>query len=159
MEGVDAGNYSANATTTATANITEKTLAITATGISKTYNGKTDAEVTLSDDRVTNDILSFTYDAEFVDKFKNIVNPVLGDAEKDGLKVYCVTAPNSSSVIEDFRHATQSAYPFYTADDLLLKTIQRSNPGLVLWKDGKIIQKWHIKNVPSYVDIKSQYMN
>ena len=99
------------------------------------------------------------YDDEFVSRFTKVINPVVEAAEKAGIKVFAVTAPNSPEAIDDFRHATQSAYPFYTADDLLLKTIQRSNPGLVLWKDGKIIQKWHYKKMPTFEEIKSQYMN
>ncbi len=98
------------------------------------------------------------FDPEFVNSFKNIINPVVEEAEKAGYKVFAVTAPNSNDVIEDFRHASQSAYPFYTADDLLIKTIQRSNPGLVLWKDGKIVQKWHLKKVTSFEDIRSKYI-
>ena len=68
------------------------------------------------------------YDDEFVSRFTKVINPVVEAAEKAGIKVFAVTAPNSPEAIDDFRHATQSAYPFYTADDLLLKTIQRSNP-------------------------------
>ncbi len=98
------------------------------------------------------------FEEEFKNRFSSIINPVVEEAEKAGYKVFGVTAPNSPAVIEDFRHATQSAYPFYTADDLLLKTIQRSNPGLVLWKDGKIIQKWHFNKMPSFEEIKKTYI-
>jgi hypothetical protein len=98
------------------------------------------------------------FDDEYTKRFSEILNPVLAAAEKEGHKVFAVTAPNDPATIEDFRHASQSAYPFYTADDLLLKTIQRSNPGLVLWKDGKIVQKWHINKMPTYEQIKSMYI-
>jgi len=98
------------------------------------------------------------FEPGFVSNFHDIINPVVEEAEKAGYKVFAVTAPNSNEVIEDFRHASQSSYPFYTADDLLIKTIQRSNPGLVLWKDGKIVQKWHINKVTSFEDIKSKYL-
>ncbi len=98
------------------------------------------------------------FDPSFKSSFIDIINPVVEDAEKAGYKIFGVTAPNSNDVIEDFRHATQSAYPFYTADDLLIKTIQRSNPGLVLWKDGKVVQKWHLNKVTNFEDIKSKYI-
>ncbi len=43
------------------------------------------------------------------------------------------------------------------ADDILLKTIVRSNPGVVLWRDGKIIDKWHIDKLPDGDKIYNQY--
>lgn len=43
---------------------------------------------------------------------------------------------------------------FYTADDIVLKTIVRSNPGLLLMKDGVILKKWHYNDIPDYKDFK-----
>jgi uncharacterized membrane protein YphA (DoxX/SURF4 family) len=43
---------------------------------------------------------------------------------------------------------------FYTADDIVLKTIVRSNPGLLLMKDGVILKKWHYNDIPEYKDFK-----
>ena len=60
--------------------------------------------------------------------------------------------------IEDFRHDAQAAYPFYTADDLLIKTMMRSNPGIFLLKNGHIIHKWHIKKLPDFEAIKNEYI-
>lgn len=100
----------------------------------------------------------YSFDPDYVKRYTEIVNPVLEKAEAAGYKVFAVTAPNPPALIDDFRHETQSAYPFYVADDLLLKTIQRSNPGLVLWHDGKIVAKWHFKKLPSFEEIQSQYL-
>lgn len=100
----------------------------------------------------------YSFDPEYVKRYTEIINPVLQKAEAAGYKVFAVTAPNSPALIDDFRHETQSAYPFYVADDLLLKTIQRSNPGLVLWHDGKTVAKWHFKKLPSFEEIQSQYL-
>jgi uncharacterized membrane protein YphA (DoxX/SURF4 family) len=98
------------------------------------------------------------FDPGYEAVYKNKVNPVMEAAQKAGYKVFAVTKPNDPAIIDDFRHATQSAYPFYTADDLLLKTIQRSNPGVVLWKDGKIVAKWHHKKLPSFEQIQNTYL-
>ena len=100
----------------------------------------------------------YSFDPDYVKRYTEIVNPVLEKAEAAGYKVFAVTAPNPPALIDDFRHETQSAYPFYVADDLLLKTIQRSNPGLVLWHDGKIVAKWHFKKLPTFEEIQSQYL-
>jgi hypothetical protein len=69
ISGTDAGNYNVNPGATTTANITPRALAVTATGVNKTYDGNTSATVTLSDNRVSGDNVtdSFT-SAVFVDK-------------------------------------------------------------------------------------------
>ncbi|WP_304062759.1 YDG domain-containing protein [Pedobacter glucosidilyticus] len=61
ISGTDAGNYTVNTTTTATADITARTLAVTATATNKTYDGTTTATVTFSDNRVSGDVLTATY--------------------------------------------------------------------------------------------------
>src|SRR5207244_6078537 len=61
ISGTDAGNYTVNTTTTATADITARTLTVSATGVNKVYDRTTNATVTLSDNRVSGDSLSTSY--------------------------------------------------------------------------------------------------
>src|SRR5207249_4845153 len=56
ISGTDAGNYTANTSTTATADITPRTLHVTATADNKGYDGTTSAVAHLSDDRVSGDV-------------------------------------------------------------------------------------------------------
>ncbi|MBI4318601.1 MAG: DUF11 domain-containing protein, partial [Chloroflexi bacterium] len=69
LSGADAGNYTVNSTATTTADITARPLTVSATGVSKVYDGNTSATVTLSDNRVSGDVLTDSYTgAAFADK-------------------------------------------------------------------------------------------
>src|SRR5206468_1035931 len=69
ISGSDAGNYTANTSTTALADITARTLHVTATADGKTYDGNTTAVAHLADDRVSGDVFTDSYtSATFSDK-------------------------------------------------------------------------------------------
>lgn len=85
--------------------------------------------------------------------FKKI-SEVAAKGEKDGYKTQALYYYTNKLTLDEFRQEVNGAYEFNTADDKLLKTIVRANPGLVLLKDGKVIQKWHHKHIPSYDEVK-----
>src|SRR5205814_2057992 len=69
ISGTDAGNYTFNTTASTSADITARALTVSATGINKVYDGATNATVTLSDNRVSGDVLTDSYTtATFADK-------------------------------------------------------------------------------------------
>lgn len=43
---------------------------------------------------------------------------------------------------------TGAEYPFCNTDETTLKTVIRSNPGLLLIKDGTVIRKWSHNRLP-----------
>lgn len=100
----------------------------------------------------------YGWEGKYIDRYTKVVNPMLEAAEKEKVPALAITGFEDPGKIEDFRHATQSGYNFFTADDIMIKTIMRSNPGVLLMKNGKIIQKWHYKQLPSYEEIKAKYM-
>jgi hypothetical protein len=112
--------------------------------------------VSVTPKEVKEEVVNF--DPEYMDRFKNVINPVINAAKGTGVKFFAATSINEPALINRFKELTESNYPFFTADDLLLKTIQRSNPGIVLWKDGKILAKWHYKDMPSFEQMKAQYI-
>ncbi len=61
LDGADAGNYVPNPTTTATADITPRTLTVTITGNDKVYDGNRLATIATSDDRIAGDDLTIIY--------------------------------------------------------------------------------------------------
>lgn len=68
-------------------------------------------------------------------------------AEENGADFYCVTA-SANDEIERWRDLTGAEYQFCNADETTLKTMIRSNPGLMLLKDGTIIGKWSHNALP-----------
>lgn len=90
----------------------------------------------------------YTFNESYTAPWTNVINPMAEQAMTKGYKVFGVTKFADAAEIEDFRHHIQSPYPIYTADDILLKTIVRSNPGVVLLKNGTIVNKWHYKQLP-----------
>ncbi|HZS52607.1 MAG TPA: YDG domain-containing protein, partial [Bryobacterales bacterium] len=68
ISGADAGNYTFNTTTTTTADITQRPLMVTATGVDKVYDGTVTASVTFSDNRIAGDVLTVSDTAVFVNK-------------------------------------------------------------------------------------------
>ncbi len=71
LSGADAGNYTVNSTATTTADVTVRTLTVSATGVNKVYDTTTSATVTLSDDRVAGDVFSDSYTTATFDAGKN----------------------------------------------------------------------------------------
>ena len=65
----------------------------------------------------------------------------------NGYPFYCLTA-STEQAISRWRDITGAEYPFCSTDEITLKTMIRSNPGLLLLKDGKIIRKWSHNNLP-----------
>ena len=60
--------------------------------------------------------------------------------------------------IDNFKHKHNALYDFVTVDATVLKTMIRSNPGLMLVKDATVIMNWHHHNFPTYSDAKQKYM-
>lgn len=76
---------------------------------------------------------------------------------------YCATQQMSfigltASSIETAENITSSKnlkIEFFNCDEITLKTMVRSNPGLVLIQHGTIVKKWSINNVPTIESVKN----
>ena len=102
----------------------------------------------------------YDWDSGFEKNYKESIAPLSKAAIQDGLPVRIVVGGSEPAVIEQLAIDTGLGdVVLCSADDILLKTIVRSNPGVLLWKNGKIIRKWHISKFPGYADVKSKYMN
>jgi len=67
---------------------------------------------------------------------------------ENGYQFYCLTASTHKG-IGRWQDITGAEYPFCNTDETTLKTVIRSNPGLLLLNDGVIIRKWSHNTLPS----------
>ena len=75
------------------------------------------------------------------------INEVHEYAQDYDYPFYCLTASGKQG-IQQWRDRTGAEYSFCQTDDIVLKTMIRSNPGLMLLKDGKVIRKWSHNRLP-----------
>jgi hypothetical protein len=58
----------------------------------------------------------------------------------------------TSTILEDateFAEKWEAPYEFFNCDEITLKTMIRSNPGLFVLKNGTILGKWHHNDIPT----------
>ena len=89
--------------------------------------------------------------------FRNRINPLAIEIEQAGHTLIVLTSADLEA-IDTFRHHHQTAYPFYQADAIALKTMIRSNPGLLLLKDGVVIGKWAHRNIPDFETLSEKHL-
>jgi uncharacterized membrane protein YphA (DoxX/SURF4 family) len=56
-----------------------------------------------------------------------------------------------------FKEKQKLDAPFFFADDITLKSMIRSNPGLILMKGSYILGKWHFNDIPSFDEINEEF--
>jgi uncharacterized membrane protein YphA (DoxX/SURF4 family) len=75
------------------------------------------------------------------------------DCQANGVGFWALTNTTLTEV-EPYRHEHQLAFNYYNMDATPLKSIVRSNPGLVLLKDNVVIKKWSAYGIPTFDKVK-----
>jgi len=86
----------------------------------------------------------------------NKINDLAMLCQREGIKFIALTA-SSKEEIKQFKKDVETDIDFYITDGTILKTMIRSNPGLMLLKGGTVQDKWHYHSLPSYTDVKQQH--
>lgn len=80
-----------------------------------------------------------------LDDFKNVAD----FAENNGFGFYCVTS-SSADFIGEWSANNNTDFRFAHADERVLKTMIRANPGLMLLQNGNVINKWDDSEIPDF---------
>ncbi|TAJ15722.1 DoxX family protein [Marinilabiliaceae bacterium JC017] len=89
-----------------------------------------------------------------IEEFKKIRNVCM----EKGYPFYCVTASLPETIYAfDVKH--EANFDYLSADETMLKTIIRSNPGLMVLKDGIIMAKYHYNHLPKPESFKNPVSN
>ncbi len=112
----------------------------------------------LTDSILTHNGYVFLLISPFIDQADDTnfgeINAVYEYAKENNYPFIGVTASTEKS-IKQWRDITGAEYPVYSADGTMLKTIIRSNPGLVLLYKGTIINKWNHNDIPQAAQLNA----
>lgn len=86
------------------------------------------------------------------------INTIAEFAYENGYPFYGLTA-SPDDIVNEYLESTSAFYEFYNTDEITLKTIVRSNPGLVLIKEGTIIDKWHFNDFPDKEQLSNELLS
>ena len=76
-----------------------------------------------------------------------LINELYDYCLEYGYTFYCLTSSSDEDILK-WQEDTGAEYPFCLMDNITLKTMVRSNPGLILLKKGVVIHKWNIVDFP-----------
>ena len=85
------------------------------------------------------------------------VNDFVTLCQKAGVEFIGLTS-SAPKEVDDFRHKHNSTFDYYFTDGTTLKTIVRSNPGLVLLQNGVVKGMWHHNDFPTFDEVKKTFL-
>ncbi len=84
------------------------------------------------------------------------LNALYEAAQHRHMPFYALTAGTPQQIAQ-WRKTTAAAYPFAFTDATTLKTMLRSNLGVVLLRQGTVLAKWSNNNLPQPSDLKATH--
>ena len=86
-------------------------------------------------------------------QYQPVINRLAEYAQEQGIHFYGLTS-SSEQDIEAYKKRYHVPYEFCTADEIQLKTMIRSNPGVIVLREGTILGKWAGKDVPDVKELQ-----
>jgi uncharacterized membrane protein YphA (DoxX/SURF4 family) len=91
------------------------------------------------------------------EKVQGKINDFVNLAQQKGIEFIGLTG-SSPKDVDVFRHEHNSMFEYYQCDETALKTMIRSNPGLMLLKKGTVAAMWHYNDFPTFDEVKTNYL-
>ncbi|WP_113654275.1 BT_3928 family protein [Pedobacter namyangjuensis] len=82
----------------------------------------------------------------------------LNAAEQFNIRTVLLTS-NSAQDADEFSTKMKLFMEVFYADAVPLKSMVRANPGVMLLKNGVVVQKWHYNSLPSFDKLAEQYFS
>ena len=101
-------------------------------------------------------IIAYDLDKTDLQAFKSL-NDLTAKAAQGFQIASLVLTASSIDQVEQLKKNLSINMPFFFADAIPLKSMVRANPGIILIKNGIIIDKWHYQNMPAYEDLVKKY--
>lgn len=89
------------------------------------------------------------------EKSFNKLNAIIGEVVASDIEPIIITASSGEDVEALASKMSWPEIPYYYGDATVLKTMIRSNPGVILIDNGTILKKFHFRDVPKFEKLKS----
>ncbi|NND09512.1 MAG: hypothetical protein HKN87_24340 [Saprospiraceae bacterium] len=103
--------------------------------------------------------VDYEWNPDFLKRFQEVVLPLSAEAKLAGVGSVLIAGGADKEMMTDFKQDAGIEFALLNADDILLKTIVRSNPGILLMQEGVILGKWHYRKVPDFATIKAELLD
>ena len=96
--------------------------------------------------------------AQADDSSIDLINELYDYCLLHGYRFLCLTSSMDDDILK-WQDRTGAEYPFGLMDNITLKTIIRSNPGLALLKKGTVLNKWSVNDFPDEYQLTDRLEN
>lgn len=120
-------------------------------------DGEDITEQILNDDNYT--FLLIAHQLNMADDSNiDLINELYDYSLEHGYSFYCLTSSTDEDILK-WQDSTGAEYPFCLADNTMLRTMIRSNPGLMLLKNGTVLNKWGSNELPDEYQLYDRLEN
>ena len=114
-------------------------------------DGEDITEQVLADERYTFLLVAHQLE-QASDSRIDLINELYDYCLEYGYAFYCLTSSSDEDILK-WQEDTGAEYPFCLMDNTTLRTMVRSNPGLILLKKGEVVRKWSVVDIPNEYEL------